>query len=69
MKFEDVITVETGKTYRFGYLFDRGDEEEILESGSIYIGDENGLPMVAEFEIVEQAEEIMETLVRVTDIY
>lgn len=70
MNWEVVKNIEVGKTMRFADLFDRGDEEEILESGSIYIGhDGNGLPMVADFEIVEQAEEIMETLVKITDIY
>ena len=70
MNWQVVKNIEVGKTMRFADLFDRGDEDEILESGSIYIGhDENGLPLVADFEIVEQADEIMDTVVRITDIY
>lgn len=58
--------INIGETYYFGQLWDGdGDGQELLESGSISPDNEN----VAEFEIVESDEDILETLIKVTDIY
>lgn len=63
--------IKIGTKHYFGELWDGdGDGEELLESGAICIGDdEDGLPIVAEFEIAEEAEEAAETVVVVVDIY
>ena len=51
--------------YYFGQLWDgNGDGEELLESGAISPDGEN----VVSFEIVKRAEDILETIVKVTDI-
>lgn len=61
---EEEILID--KKYYFGQLWDgEGDGEELLESGSISLDNEN----VVAFEIVEKAENIDETLVKVTEIY
>lgn len=61
---EEEILID--KKYYFGQLWDgEGDSEELLESGSISLDNEN----VVAFEIVEKAENIDETLVKVTEIY
>lgn len=58
--------IETGKDYYFGQLWDgNGDGEELLESGAISPDGEN----VVAFEIKEQADDIMDTIVTVADIY
>lgn len=58
--------IETGKDYYFGQLWDgTGDGEELLESGAISPDGEN----VVAFEIKEQADDIMDTIVTVADIY
>ena len=54
------------KEYYFGQLWDgNGDGEELLESGAISPNGEN----VVSFEVVKKANDILETIVRVTDIY
>lgn len=61
---EEEILID--KNYYFGQLWDgEGDGEELLESGSVSLDNEN----VVAFEIVEKAENIDETLVKVTEIY
>lgn len=61
-------TIETGKTYYFGQLWDgNGDGEELLESGAIavYQDDEE---FIVDFEILESAEDILQTRVKVIGI-
>lgn len=54
------------KEYYFGQLWDgNGDGEELLESGAISLDNEN----VVAFEVVKKADNILETVVKVTDIY
>lgn len=58
--------IEIGKKYYFGELWDgNGDGDDLLESGSVSPDNEN----VVEFEVVEQDENVLNALVRVTDIY
>lgn len=58
--------IEIDKEYYFGQLWDgEGDEEELLESGTVSPDEEN----VIAFEIIENADNPLETLVKVTDIY
>ena len=61
-------TIETGKTYYIGQLWDgNGDGEELLESGAIavYQDDEE---FIVDFEILESAEDILQTRVKVIGI-
>lgn len=54
------------KEYYFGQLWDgNGDGEELLESGAISPDGEN----VVAFEIIKKADNMLETVVKVTDIY
>ena len=54
------------KEYYFGQLWDgNGDGEELLESGAISPDGEN----IVAFEVVKKANDILETIVRVTDMY
>lgn len=58
--------IEIGQEYYFGQLWDgNGDGEELLESGIVSPDEEN----VVVFEIVENADDPLKTLVKVTDIY
>jgi hypothetical protein len=61
-------TIEIGKEYYFGQLWDgNGDGEELIESGAIAVyqyGDE----YIVDFEIMEAAEDILQTRVKVTGI-
>ena len=51
--------------YYFGQLWDgNGNGEELLESGAISPDNEN----VVAFEVVKKAEDILETVIKVTDI-
>ena len=51
--------------YYFGQLWDgNGNGEELLESGAISPDGEN----IVAFEVVKRAEDILETIVKVTDI-
>lgn len=70
-RMENGTVIEKGETYIFADLWSgKGDEEEILESGSVWIGDdENDMPIVADFEIVAADENnIIFSTVKVTDI-
>ena len=52
--------------YYFGQLWDgNGDGEELLESGAISPDGEN----VVSFEVIKKADDILETVIRVTDMY
>lgn len=58
--------IKINENYYFGQLWDGdGDGEELLESGAISPDNEN----VAAFEIVEKAEDICKSIVKITDIY
>lgn len=59
--------IEIGQKYYFGQLWDgeNGDANELLESGAVSPDEEN----VIAFEIIENADNPLETLVKVTDIY
>lgn len=58
--------VKIGEELYFGEIWDgEGDGEELLQSGAISPDNEN----VISFEVVEENEDILNTLVRVTDIY
>lgn len=58
--------IEIGGEYYFGQLWDgTGDGEELLESGAIEVEED----LVVVFEIIEADEKIMDTLVKITDIY
>lgn len=58
--------IKVGEEYYFGELWDgNGDGQELLESGAVSIDDEH----VVTFEIVEEDEDILNTLVKVADIY
>ena len=51
--------------YYFGQLWDgNGNGEELLESGAISPDGEN----IVAFEVVKKSEDILETIVKVTDI-
>ena len=59
--------IQVGKNYYFGQLWDgeEGNAEELLESGAVSPDDEN----VVAFEIVKTADDLLQTVVKVTDIY
>ena len=60
-------TIETGREYYFGQLWDgNGDSEELLESGAIAVYQDG--EYIVDFEILEAAEDILQTRVKVTGI-
>lgn len=63
-----VEEIEVGNKYYFGQLCEGdADAEELLKSGSIAVYDEDGEEVICDFEIVETDEDIMKTIVKVTD--
>lgn len=61
-------TIETGKEYFFGQLWDGdGDGEELLESGAIAVY-QDGEEYIVDFEALESAEDILQARVKVTGI-
>ena len=71
-KMENGNVVCVGETLQFEDLWSgSGDETEIFESGSVCIGnDENDMPVVAAFDVIEENKDnIIESFVKVTDIY
>lgn len=61
-------TIETGREYYFGQLWDgNGDGEELLESGAIAVY-QDGEEYIVDFGIMEAAEDILQTRVKVTGI-
>lgn len=61
-------TIETGKTYYFGQLWDgNGDGEELIESGAIAVY-QDGEEYIVDFEVLESTEDILQTRVKVTGI-
>lgn len=69
MGSEEEIVI--GGQYYFGQLWDgEGDGEELLESGAIAIWDaEEEKEIIVAFEAIDTEENIMDTFVKVTDIY
>lgn len=63
--------INLGAELYFGQLWDGdGDGEELIESSSICVGeDENRMPVIVAFEIAEKAINILDTVVRIADIY
>lgn len=60
-------TIETGREYYFGQLWDgNGDGEELLESGAIAVYQDG--ECIVDFEILESAEDILQTRVKVTGV-
>lgn len=61
-----VEEIRVGETYYFGQLWDGdGDGVELLESGAIAVYNEEAEDWeVVDFEIVEESENLLETLVR-----
>lgn len=59
--------IEIGQEYYFGQIWDgeEGNAEELLESGAVSPDDEN----VVAFEIVKTADDLLQTVVKVTDVY
>lgn len=58
--------IKIGQEYYFGQLWDgEGDGEELMESGAISPDNESTVA----FEVAEKAEDLAQTVVRVTDIY
>lgn len=58
--------IEIGAELYFGQLWDgEGDGEELLQSGAVSPDNEN----VVAFDVIESAEDVSDTLVKVTDIY
>lgn len=69
--------LRVGESIRFADLWqsEQGDVNELLESGCCWVGaDEDGLPAVADFEILdelngdEEEEDLVRVLVKITDI-
>lgn len=61
-------TIEAGKEYYFGQLWDgSGDGEELLESGAIAVYQDEE-EYIVDFEILESAEDILQTRVKVIGI-
>lgn len=63
--------IQVGKSYYFGQIWDgNGDGIEILQSLSICIGqDENDMPVLIDFTILEENENLLETVVKLNSIY
>lgn len=65
-------TIEIGEELRFADLWqsETGDEEELLDSGCCWVGDdEDNMPIIADFEILRKGEDdLLNSLVKVTDI-
>lgn len=63
--------IKAGTELYFGQLWGGdGNGEELLESGSVCLGeDENRIPVIVAFEIAEKAIDIINVVVHITDIY
>lgn len=62
----NIEEIKIGQKYYFGQLWDgEGDGEELMESGAISPDNESTVA----FEVAEKAEDLAQTVVRVTDIY
>lgn len=66
LSLESREEITIGMEVRFAELWDgNGDGEELLQSGAISPDNDN----VVSFEIVEENSDILNTIVKVTDIY
>lgn len=64
-----VEEITVGEKYYFGQLCEGdADAEELLESGAIAVYGDNGEEIVCDFEIVEADEDVLKTIVKVTDV-
>lgn len=63
--------IKIGMEVRFAELWDGdGDGQELLDSGAIAVWDEEAeSDIIAAFESIEPNEDVLDTLVRVTDLY
>lgn len=62
--------IKIGMEVRFAELWDGdGDGRELLESGAIAMWDGETDDNIVRFEIIEPNEDILKTIVRVTDLY
>ena len=62
----NIEEIQIGQEYYFGQLWDgEGDGEELLESGAVSPDEKN----VVAFEIIEKSDDLLETVVKVIDIY
>lgn len=62
--------IKIGAELYFGQLWDgNGDGKELLESGSIGIwNEEEEDEVIIDFEVIEPNEDILQTLVKITDM-
>jgi len=61
-------TIEVGEEYYFGQFWDgNGDGEELLGSGAIAVY-QDGEEYIVDFEILEPADDILQTRVKITGI-
>lgn len=71
-KMENGLEVEIDRTYKFFDLWDgKGDGEEVLRSCAVWVGnDADGMPIIANFEIMEYDPETPEkSMIKVVDIW
>ena len=70
MTLESKETIKIGMEIRFAELWDgNGNGEELLESGTICIGeDEDDMPVIVRFRVINQTS-TLDTTVKVVDIY
>lgn len=63
--------IRLGNTYYFAQLWDgNGDSEELLNSGAICTGeDEDDIPIIVGFKIIQENVDILQTRIEVTGIY
>lgn len=62
--------IKIGEEYYFGQLWDeRGDGEELLESGCIAMYDQEIRDwLVVDFDVIVNADDILKTIVKVTNV-
>ena len=66
---ETAKEIKIGMELRFADLWDGdGDGEQLLNDCSICVG-EDDMPVMVGFEVVERAEDVLEAVVKITDIY
>ena len=64
-----VEEIVVGNKYYFGQLCEGdADAEELLESGAIAVYDNNGEEAICDFEIVEEDDDILNTIVKIVDV-
>lgn len=65
-----VEEITVGKEYYFGQLWggEEGEAETVLESGAVAVYNEDGEEVICDFEILQEDEDILKTIVKVTGI-